>query len=59
MKSIIDKAKNIKIINIQEDKYGSRFVASVIADGEDVGELMIKKGFAKPYFGATKKGWCD
>lgn len=45
--------------NIKWDKYGGRIDAVVEIDGKDVGQLMIEKGFAKPYTGqGPKPNWC-
>jgi endonuclease YncB( thermonuclease family) len=45
--------------NIKWDKYGGRIDAIVEIDGVNVGDLMISKGFAKPYTGSgPKPDWC-
>lgn len=41
-----------------EDKYG-RPLVTVIVDGENLADLLIDAGHAKPYDGGTKEGWCD
>jgi micrococcal nuclease len=51
---------NITLTDIGTDKYGGRAVANVItASGEDLGQLLLKKGLARPYTGGHKTGWCD
>lgn len=46
--------------NVRWDKYGGRILAYVEVNGQDVGELMIKNGFARPYFGqGPKPDWCS
>jgi endonuclease YncB( thermonuclease family) len=50
------EAKEIKLVNIQRGKY-FRIVAQVLIDGSDLGQELIKHGYAKPYFGGTKEEW--
>lgn len=46
--------------NVKWDKYGGRIDAIVEINGVNVGNLMISKGFAKPYTGAgPKPNWCN
>ena len=46
--------------NVKWDKYGGRIDAIVEISGQDVGKLMIEKGFAKPYTGVgPKPNWCN
>jgi endonuclease YncB( thermonuclease family) len=45
--------------NVKWDKYGGRIDAIVEINGVNVGDLMISKGFAKPYTGVgPKPNWC-
>lgn len=42
------------------DKYGGRIDAVVIINNINVGQLLIEKGFAKPYTGSgPKPNWCN
>ena len=49
------------IDNPQNGKYAGRVVAQVIVEHEgelvDIGEYLIKKKLAHPYFGHTKESW--
>ncbi len=46
--------------DIKWDKYGGRIDATVEVDGVDIGNLMIEKGYAKPYPGVgPKPDWCS
>lgn len=61
-KSIVSEtlanAKDIKLVDVGRDKY-FRINATVIADGVDIGALLLKSGLAVPYDGGTKtKNWC-
>ena len=37
---------------------GGRVDATVIADGADVGKVLIEEGLARPYSGGKRRGWC-
>ncbi|WP_265587162.1 thermonuclease family protein [Sphingomicrobium arenosum] len=41
----------------QRDRYGRR-LARLERGGEDVGEVLIAKGLARPYDGGTRENWC-
>jgi micrococcal nuclease len=40
------------------DKYG-RTLARVVVDGDDLGDLMIEAGLARPYQGERRLSWCE
>jgi len=52
-------AKSIQIELKEHDKYGGRVLGDVIIDGERLSQLLIKNGFARPYFGEAKSSWCN
>lgn len=59
---IIKLIKNdaVKLYNIRHDKYAGRVLANVqTATGIDLAEYMISKGFARPYKGDKRQGWCE
>ena len=58
-KNAIKNAKDIDIKIIKNDKYGGRLIGKVYVDSLDLSNLLIKEGLAVPYFGKTKKSWCD
>jgi micrococcal nuclease len=41
----------------QPDKYG-RTLGVVLSNGQDVAPLLIKEGWAHPYEGGKRGGWC-
>ena len=52
-------AKTIELLNMQRGKY-FRIVADVYADGQSVGEGLVREGLAVVYDGGKKvKDWCD
>lgn len=41
------------------DKYGGRVGADVfLSNGENLAQLMITQGYARPYTGGKRAGWC-
>ena len=51
-------AKTIELLNMQRGKY-FRIVADVYADGQSVGEGLVREGLAVVYDGGKKfKDWC-
>jgi endonuclease YncB( thermonuclease family) len=50
---------SIRLTRIEDDKYAGRVLANVAsADGTDLAGGMIARGYARPYDGATRGGWC-
>ena len=59
VKARIKPGEKLTLLNYEWDKYGGRILATVYSDGVNVGERMIAKGFAVPYFGEGQKNdWC-
>ena len=57
---LISNQETMMARNIKWDKYGGRIDAIVEINGVNVGQLMIDKGFAKPYTGVgPKPDWCS
>jgi endonuclease YncB( thermonuclease family) len=54
LRSLLKGAKVIELRNIRREKY-FRLLADVYADGQSVGELLLKKGYAVRYDGGTKQ----
>ena len=57
-KQMIVNAKSRQIVLRSWDKYGGRVLGDIILDGKSLRELLITKGFARPYFGEAKTSWC-
>ena len=50
----------IYLTEIKDDKYLGRIDASVkLADGRDIGEIMLRENLARPYNGGKRQPWCD
>ena len=52
---VLRKAKCIKLVEIQRDKY-FRILSKVSVDGRDLTELLISKGTGRAYFGGKRQG---
>ena len=51
---------SLRLSNIQNDKYAGRVVADVtMADGTELGPLMLQSGLVHAYDGGERGGWCD
>jgi len=50
---------NVRLFNVQPDKYGGRVLARVEnAQGQDVAKSLLERGLVRPYGGATRAPWC-
>jgi endonuclease YncB( thermonuclease family) len=57
-KQLIKDSKKQQISIKDWDKYGGRILGDVILDGKSLSEELIKKGYARAYFGEKKESWC-
>lgn len=57
-KQAIMAAKTRQIVIREWDKYGGRVLGDVLLDGKSLRELLITRGYARPYFGESKSSWC-
>jgi len=59
VKALIKKAQRVDIVQVKRDKY-LRILGQVTADGRSIGEELIAKKLAFPYFGDAKpkRDWC-
>ena len=59
VRTVLSRAEQISLVRPSRDKY-FRIDARVIADGQDVGALLLERGLAIPYNGGTKTAsWCS
>ena len=55
----IEEADRIDF-NIREwDKFGGRVLGLVFIDGQNLGDMLIEAGLARPYKGEAKSSWCE
>ena len=58
IRTVLSQAEQISLVRPSRDKY-FRIDARVIADGQDVGAILLERGLAVPYDGGTRNGsWC-
>lgn len=53
------KSKNVEYKFFEYGKYAGRVLGDVIFDGKSLHDLLIAKGYARPYFGEKKSDWCN
>lgn len=57
--TILPRGTVVELKNIKDDKYLGRINANVLlADGRDVGVILIDSGLGRPYSGGKRKPWC-
>ena len=53
------KGKSVTVSNVKNGKYAGRVLGDLHANGESAATYMLRKGYAKPYFGGKKdRNWC-
>lgn len=55
----VESAVTSKVVIMKWDKYGARVIGDVMLDGKSLAKQLIKKGFAREYFGKKKESWCN
>ncbi len=56
---LIPIGTTVELKDIKDDKYLGRIDANVImADGRDVGRVLIDEGLGRPYAGGRRAPWC-
>ena len=60
LSELIPVGSVIEISNVKNDKYPGRIDANVFDENNrDVGLMLIKEGFGRPYSGGKRQSWCD
>lgn len=49
----------ITLSKIKWDKFGGRVDAEVFANNKSLGDYLLSKGLARPYYGKKKESWCN
>lgn len=57
--SLVGDARTMTVTNMQWDKYGGRIDGTVVVNGKNIAEELIKANLARPYHGEAKKPWCN
>ncbi len=55
---VLSRSRRIDLLLPERGKY-FRLVVDVIADGESLADVLVRKGLARPYEGGRREGWCD
>jgi endonuclease YncB( thermonuclease family) len=56
---ITNPTNDIVIIPYHWDKFGGRFDAKVLVNGNDLAETLISEGLAQTYYGEKKESFCS
>jgi endonuclease YncB( thermonuclease family) len=59
VRQYLGNAETIALHDIKTGKYADRVVARVVVDGEDLGDLLLARGLARPYDGGSRESWCN
>lgn len=54
---LLENGGKFTVTDVKKSKLADRREATVLVNGEDVGERLIELGHAKPYFGGTRPRW--
>lgn len=57
-KQFIAGAKSIRVELLNWDKFGGRVLGDIIADDQSLRSSLIVNGYAREYFGKSRKSWC-
>jgi micrococcal nuclease len=51
---------SVVLTEIEGDKFYGRIVADVVTpEGRDIAAALVQGGFARPYDGNARRGWCE
>ena len=51
---------HVLLLGVRLGKFAGRVLANVqVETGEDLAELLIEEGHARPYDGGARQGWCE
>ena len=57
-KQAVANAQKRQVVLYDWDKFGGRVLGDIILNGQSLREMLIKNGYARPYFGEAKQSWC-
>jgi endonuclease YncB( thermonuclease family) len=57
-KKAVLAAKKKQVVLYRWDKFGGRVLGDIILDGVSHREQLIKRGYARAYYGDAKQSWC-
>ena len=50
--------RRLALSNIEDGKFAGRVIADVTAGEVSLSDALLAGGFARPYAGGTRRGWC-
>lgn len=56
--NLLKNATKTQVVIMDWDKFGGRVLGDILIDGKSLREMLIEKGYARPYFGEAKQSWC-
>lgn len=59
LQQLLPVGQSVDLQNIQDDKYLGRIDADVVVNGQNIGDVMVRDGFARSYNGGRRGSWCD
>jgi endonuclease YncB( thermonuclease family) len=58
LRELVVSATEITLdVQQSRDKYG-RFLGSLMTDGDDVGDILVREDLARRYTGGQRQPWC-
>lgn len=58
-RTLMQAGNKVTLTNLKWDKYGGRVDADVYVNGQKLSDMMITRGYARPYVGGKRAGWCQ
>jgi len=58
-KAAVTNAREVEVQLEEWDKYGGRVLGHIILDGQNLSDMLIHVGLARPYQGEAKSSWCE
>ena len=59
VRSWIEGSDTLTIHDVQPDKFGGRVVGCIVNErNENLGQLLLARGLARPYKGGRRDSWC-
>lgn len=55
---LLPKGSSVLLADLGRDRYGRLLATVSLPDGTDVATWFLRSGFAHPYEGGRKAGWC-
>lgn len=57
-RDLVASSQKFQVVIYDWDKFGGRVLGDIILNGKSLREQLISNGFARAYFGESKKSWC-